>query len=212
MPSTPSAGISILRKEPFSEPEPFGIISIRTCRGASSKSMLMTGISRPHELCSFTRVIGCTTEERSGCSRVARSTPRRIASFERDAVDPHVAPDRDVVDRDAGVLAKQVAGALGDRDVLDHGAEDRLRGRVVLVAGEAVEAALDLRRQDLERPDVELLRDAPRSPHSRARRGRRRRAWLMLRGSGGRGGRRRGRARKRRRWRGSASRASRRTR
>jgi hypothetical protein len=43
--------------------------------------MLMTGMSRPQEVCSFTRVIGCTTEERSGCSRVARSTPRRSASL-----------------------------------------------------------------------------------------------------------------------------------
>src|SRR3954453_15519310 len=79
--------------------------------------------------------------------------------FQSDAVDLHVAPDGDVVDRDAGVLAEQVARALGDPDVLHHGLEDGLRRGVVLVAIEAVEAALDLWRQDLQGADIELLRD-----------------------------------------------------
>ena len=78
---TPSAGISICRNEPFSEPEPFGIISISTVSSRSSKSTLMIGTPMPHEVCSFLRVSGCTTEERSGCSVVARAQPRRIASF-----------------------------------------------------------------------------------------------------------------------------------
>jgi hypothetical protein len=30
-------------------------------------------------VCSFLRVMGCTTDERSGCSFVARSQPRRMA-------------------------------------------------------------------------------------------------------------------------------------
>ena len=37
--------------------------------------------------------------------------------LQRDAVDLDAAADRDVVDRDAGVLAQQVVGALGDLDV-----------------------------------------------------------------------------------------------
>ena len=78
---TPSAGISICRNEPFSEPEPFGIISISTVSSRPSKSTLMIGTPTPHEVCSFLRVSGCTTEERSGCSVVARSQPRRIAAF-----------------------------------------------------------------------------------------------------------------------------------
>ena len=45
------------------------------------KSMWITGTSMPQEVCSFLRVSGCTTEERSGYSRVARSQPRRIACF-----------------------------------------------------------------------------------------------------------------------------------
>ena len=67
--------------EPFSEPEPFGIISISTVSSRESKSTLISGTPMPHDVCSFLRVTGCTTEERSGCSFVARSQPRRIASF-----------------------------------------------------------------------------------------------------------------------------------
>ena len=67
------------------------------------------------EVCSFTRVVGCTIEERNEYSRVERAQPRRIASFSADAVHLDVAADAHVVDRDAGVLAKQVVGVLGDR-------------------------------------------------------------------------------------------------
>ena len=58
-----------------------------------------------------------------------------------DAVELDVAADRDVVDRDAGVLAQQVVGALGDRDVLDHGAEDGAAGGVGLAPHQPLEAA-----------------------------------------------------------------------
>ena len=141
MAATPSAGISICRNEPFSEPEPFGIISISTVSSRSSKSTLMIGTRTPHEDCSFLRVSGCTTEERNGCSRVARSQPRRIACLHRHAVEFDVAPDDDVVDRNAGVLAQQVVGALGDRDVLDHGAEHGAARRVGLAPHQTLEAA-----------------------------------------------------------------------
>ena len=63
-----------------SEPDPFGIISIDTVSGRSSKSTWMIGTRMPVEVWLFLRVIGCTTEERNGCSRVARSQPRRIAA------------------------------------------------------------------------------------------------------------------------------------
>ena len=156
---TPSAGMSICRKEPFSEPEPFGIISISTVSSRSSKSTWMIGTPGPHEVCSFWRVIGCTTEERSGCSRVARSQPRRIASFSATPSKMHVLADGDVVDRDAGVLAQKIAGALGDRDVLDHGAENGAAGRVGLAPLQLGEALLHVARQKLHGADIERLAD-----------------------------------------------------
>ena len=67
--------------ELFSDPEPFGIISTDKTSGSETKSRLMTGMPRPVEVCSFLRVVGCTTEERNGYSRVARAQPRRIASL-----------------------------------------------------------------------------------------------------------------------------------
>ncbi len=80
MASTPSAGTAMRSHELFSDPEPFGIISMASA-SSSEKSMLMTGTPRPQLLRWLTRVRGWTTEERSGCSCVARSQPRRIASL-----------------------------------------------------------------------------------------------------------------------------------
>ena len=62
----------------------------------------------------------------------------------RGAVELDVAADDDVVDRDAGVLAQQVLGALGDGDVLHHGAEDGLAGGVGLLHQQSLEALLDV--------------------------------------------------------------------
>src|SRR5258706_2491683 len=76
---TPSAGIAIFSQELFSDPLPFGTISITRRSRSSEKSRRIAGTPGPHDVCSFLRVIGCTIEERSGCSRVARSQPRRIA-------------------------------------------------------------------------------------------------------------------------------------
>src|SRR5438552_16515740 len=89
-------------------------------------------------------------------SRALAAAPDRL--LEREAVDLDAAPDPDVVDRDAGVLAEQVVRVLGHRDVADHGAEHALGAGVALVAREPVKALLDVRRQLLQRPDVELLR------------------------------------------------------
>src|SRR5438132_8069854 len=89
-------------------------------------------------------------------SRALAAAPDRL--LEREAVDFDAAPDPDVVDRDAGVLAEQIVGVLGHRDVADHGAEHALSAGVALVAREPIEALLDVRRQLLQRPDVELLR------------------------------------------------------
>ena len=68
------------RKVLFSEPLPFGTISIESCSAASEKAMFTTGTRMPQEVCSFLRVIGCTTDERSGCSTVARAQPRAMAA------------------------------------------------------------------------------------------------------------------------------------
>ena len=116
--SMPSAGIAILRNELFSEPLPLGIISIAQRRRRVARSRCGSPApAMPQEVCSFLRVSGCTTDERSGCSRVARSQPRRIACFSATPSTSTPRPIVDVVDRDAGVLAQQVVGALGDRDV-----------------------------------------------------------------------------------------------
>ena len=75
----------------------------------------------------------------------------------RRAVELDMAADGDVVDRNAGVLAQQVPGALGHRDVLDHGVENGLAGGVGLLAHQPLEALLDVVRQQLERADIERL-------------------------------------------------------
>jgi len=79
---------------------------------------------------------------------------RAVAVAELDAP-----PDRDVVDRDAGILAEQVVGRFGDGDVADHRAQNVLRRRRGLARGQRGEALLDVGRQDLQRPDVEFLGD-----------------------------------------------------
>jgi len=79
--SIPSAGIAILSQELFSEPEPLGIISSKSSPSVSEKSTWITGTPGPQDVCSFLRVTGCTTEDRSGYSRVARSQPLRIAAL-----------------------------------------------------------------------------------------------------------------------------------
>ena len=43
--------------------------------------MLITGMPRPVEVWSFTRVVGWTIEERNEYSRVERAQPRRMASL-----------------------------------------------------------------------------------------------------------------------------------
>ena len=77
--------------------------------------------------------------------------------FHLGAVEFDMAADGDVVDRDAGVLAEQVLGALGDRDVLHHGAEDGLAGGVGLLHQQLLEALLDVAGQQFERADIERL-------------------------------------------------------
>ena len=79
-------------------------------------------------------------------------------AFERNAVDLYVGADPDVVDRHAGVLAEQIVGLFGDVDVLDHRRKNTLRDRRGFLRGEAREALLDVRRQNLERADVKLFR------------------------------------------------------
>ena len=156
--SMPSAGIAIFRNELFSEPLPLGIISISSSSVASLKSMWITGTSMPHEVCSFRRVSGCTTDERSGYSRVARSQPRRTRLLQRGAVDLDAAADRDVVDRHAGVLAEQVVGAARrPRCWSPSSPASCCAVAPVSLCCRAAEAALDVGRQHLQGADVELL-------------------------------------------------------
>src|SRR5437870_13753268 len=69
MASTPSAGTAILSHELFSEPEPFGSISLTSDSCSSEKSTLMIGTPRQQEVFSVTPVGGCTIDERHVDSR-----------------------------------------------------------------------------------------------------------------------------------------------
>src|SRR5262245_8058807 len=79
--------------------------------------------------------------------------------LQRHPVEFDIAPDRDVVDGDAGILAKQISCALSDCDVFHHGAEDGAAGRVGLTRDEALETRLDVAWQQLERAHIERLAD-----------------------------------------------------
>src|SRR3954469_24480909 len=94
--------------------------------------------------------------------RILGGGPRAAAAdrlLHRRAVELDVLADDDVVDRNAGVLAQQVLPLLGDHDVLDHGVEHGTTGGVGLLRHQPLEAALDVRRQELDRADVERLGD-----------------------------------------------------
>ena len=155
----PSDGSSICRNEPFSDPDPFGIISIDTVSGCSSKSTWMIGTRMPLEVWLFFRVIGMHDR---GAQRIfvrgalAAGADRAL---QPGAVELDVAPDHDVVDRNAGVLAKDVLGALGDRDVLDHGVEDGASGRVGFGAHQFLEPGLDVGGQDFQRLHIKRFAD-----------------------------------------------------
>src|SRR5665213_922346 len=73
----------------------------------------------------------------------------------RRAVEFDMTADGDVVDRNAGVLAEQVLGALGNRNIFYHGAENGLAGGVGFFHQQPLEALLDVVRQQLERADIE---------------------------------------------------------
>ena len=157
--STPSAGIAILQERVVLRAAALrDHLDRRARRAVSQKSTWITGTPMPQEVCSFLRVSGCTTDERSGCSRVARSQPRRIACFERDAVDLDAAADRRRCRS-----ARRCPGRAGCRCPRRRAMlaiivpSIALRGGVGFAAREAVEAPLDVRRQHLERADVELL-------------------------------------------------------
>jgi hypothetical protein len=119
-----------LRREPPSEPglfsasDPFGAISIASVRRVGDH---ITGTPRP-QVCSFRRVTGCTTEGQGMLAQVARSQPRRIASF---SATPsfRCRDDDDEANPECGVLAEPVIGRLRDGDVLHHHTEDALRAR-----------------------------------------------------------------------------------
>src|SRR5207249_4389430 len=81
-----------------------------------------------------------------GPQRVLARRPLAAAPdglFDGDAIEGDVAADDDVIDRDSGILAQQIAGALGDCDILHHGIEDGAAGRVALAPDQLVKACLD---------------------------------------------------------------------
>ena len=95
---------------------------------------------------------------RRGCARARALATPPDRSLERHAVDDHGAADGDVVDWNARVLAQQVVRLLRDGDVAYHDAENGLRRGVGLARDQRVEAALDIRRQHLQRADIQLFR------------------------------------------------------
>src|SRR6185503_4202217 len=93
--------------------------------------------------------------ERILARRARAAAPDRLAQAR--AIHFHAAADAHVVHRHPGVLAQQAVPVLGDLDVGDHGAEHALGAGIGFRACEPVEALLDVGRQQLEGPDVELL-------------------------------------------------------
>src|SRR5690606_9419368 len=87
--------------------------------------------------------------------RALAAAPDRL--LERPAVHLDAAPDAQVVDREAGVLAEEVVGLLGHGDVADHGAEHAPGARVRFSRLQPREPLLDVGRQPLQGPDIELL-------------------------------------------------------
>lgn len=152
----PSAGIAIFKKELFSEPLPLGTIFRVSSCGVSEKSIWMTGTWMPDEEWLFSRVSGWTTEERNGCSRVARFATGANGLFERISIHLDTLADGHIVDGYAGILAEQVVVALGHLDIGYHGAEHLPGGGAAFALAELVEALLDVGGQALEGPDVEL--------------------------------------------------------
>ncbi len=76
-----------------------------------------------------------------------------------DTVEGNAPPDGNIVDGDAGVLAEQIFGPLGDRDILDHHVEDHAACCVCFVARQPLKPGFDVRRQYLQRLNVERFRD-----------------------------------------------------
>jgi hypothetical protein len=73
------------------------------------------------------------------------------------SVDLDAAPDRHVVDRHAGVLAKQVVGFFRDTDVLAHGGKHAARRGGGFVFLQAFDAMLYIGRKNLQCPDIQFL-------------------------------------------------------
>src|SRR5439155_16810570 len=106
---------------------------------------------------------------------LATPTDRCLERHTVGRAELDAAADGHVVDRDSGVLAEEIIGGLGNRDVLDHRAEHFFRRRAGLARGERCEPLLYVVGQDLERANIELFRrgldglrvDAHGTPYSR---------------------------------------------
>ena len=117
----------------------------------------MTGTCAPQEVCSFRRVMGWTTELRSGCSRVARSVPRADRLLQRPAVQLHVAADLTLkIGMPVSWQSRlSVRSATPMFSIIV--ARIDLGGAVGLAGVQAGEALLDVVGQHLQRADVEQL-------------------------------------------------------
>ena len=104
----------------------------------------------------FSRVIVCTAFERSGCSIVARAGAGLQRLVDPRGVQREVLADAARVDRDAGVLADEVAVGVGDVDVAVDRLEHALAGNRRLAPTRSVERVAQILRDVLQRPDVEM--------------------------------------------------------
>ncbi len=83
--------------------------------------------------------------------------PFHDGGHEFRAVVREAAPDPELVDRGPRVLADQEPPAFRHLQVLEHHAEDLAGARMALALIGAGQSRLDIRRQDLQRPDVQLF-------------------------------------------------------
>src|SRR2546428_270323 len=89
---------------------------------------------------------------------LAAPADRRLERYAVSRAELDATADGHVVDRNSGVLAEEIIGGLGHRDVPDHRAEHFFRRRAGLARSERIKPLLDVVGQDLERANIELLR------------------------------------------------------
>ena len=143
-----------MRNDPFSDPDPLGIISITS----SSRGIGIIEADHRYAVAARRMLVlpGHRMDDRRA-ERIFTGRPGAATSdglLEVDAFDLDAAADGDIVNGNAGVLAEQVIGLLGDSNVLDHGRQNGLAGTIRLGGVQALEPLLDVVREHLQRPDI----------------------------------------------------------